>query len=340
MAWAVHREWGRKTNDVKDELASVIRAIARYEPVKLLTSPGDALREAQREFGSESNIELVEAPVDDIWLRDIAPTFAIRGEDIHQEMVAIDWHFASWGNLPDRRRRPGDRLASVGSSVFKVPLVEANFVMEGGAFVVDGQGQMIVTRSCLLHPSRNPVLGPEDRQHRIENDLSRFGISRVIWLEGDPCERGTNGHVDGFILLGSHGAILIEMPDKLDPEPPMWREHDAMLLRTMRGTVVGTDPNIRYIYPPRTKYLKSTSEMFAPAYLNAYPANGAVIMASFGDPQRDEIAGQEIANAFPDRAVVQLRINSIAEGGGGIHCLTQPMPTIRAAVSALTSTRQ
>jgi agmatine deiminase len=146
------------------------------------------MREAQREFGSESNIELIEAPVDDIWLRDIAPTFAIRGEDIHQEIVAIDWHFASWGNLPDRRRRRGDRLASFGSSVFKAPLVEANFVMEGGAFTVDGQGQMIVTRSCLLHPSRNPVSGLEDRQHRIENDLSRFGISRVIWLEGDPCD--------------------------------------------------------------------------------------------------------------------------------------------------------
>lgn len=326
MAWAVHREWGRKTNDVKDELANVIRAIAQSEPVKLLAPPGSTMREAYREFGSETNIELIEAPVDDIWLRDIAPTFAIRGEGVHQETVAIDWHFASWGNLPDRRRRAGDRLASFGSSIFKVPLVEANFVMEGGAFAVDGQGQMIVTRSCLLHPSRNPVSGPEDRQRRIENDLSRFGISRVIWLEGDPCERGTNGHVDGFVLLGSNSAVLIEMPNKSDPEPPMWREHDAMLLRTMESTTTHTKLEVRHVTPPHRKYLKSISEMFAPAYLNAYPANGAVIMATFGDPQRDALAKREIANAFPGREVVQLRIDSIAEGGGGIHCLTQPMP--------------
>lgn len=72
--------------------------------------------------------------------------------------------------------------------------------------------------------------------------------------------------------------------------------------------------------------------------MDAYPANDAILMASFGDPQRDEIAKHEIANAFPNRKVVQLRIDSIAEGGGGIHCLTQPMPAILTGLP-FTSTR-
>lgn len=118
MAWAIHQEWGRKTFNVKEDLARVIRTISRYEPVRLLAPPGQHLKEAEREFGSNSRIEIIASPVDDIWLRDIAPTFAIRGEDKMREVVAIDWHFASWGNLPDRPRRPGDRLASFGAVIF------------------------------------------------------------------------------------------------------------------------------------------------------------------------------------------------------------------------------
>lgn len=326
MAWAVHREWGRMMCDVKKDLARVIRTISRYETVRLLAPPGPHIKEAEREFGSDPQIEIIPAPVDDIWLRDIAPTFAIRGEGAMREVVAIDWHFASWGNLPDRRRRPGDRLASIGSSIFRTPLLDAGFVMEGGSFLTDGRGRMIVTRSCLLHPNRSPVSDFEDRQHKIERDLARFGISQVVWLEGDPCERGTNGHVDGYVLLGENSTALIEIPDPMDRDPPMWRAHDAMLLRRLLDVFGEGESKVRFVHPPRARYIKSKSEMFASAYLNAYVTNGAVVMACFGDPERDEFAKDEVERLFPNKEVVQIRIDNLAEGGGGIHCLTQPMP--------------
>lgn len=79
MAWAVHREWGKAVNRVKRELSEVIQTIAQYEPVRLLAPPGPAFREARREFSSCSNVVVIEAPVDDIWMRDIAPTFGLRG---------------------------------------------------------------------------------------------------------------------------------------------------------------------------------------------------------------------------------------------------------------------
>ena len=59
---------------------------------------------------------------------------------------------------------------------------------------------------------------------------------------------------------------------------------------------------------------------------NAYVANGAVIAARFGDPERDEAARQALAKAFSRREIVMLRIDNIANGGGGVHCLTQPVP--------------
>jgi agmatine deiminase len=77
MAWAVHGEWGKSINKVKRELSEVINTVSRYEPVRLLAPRGLALREAKSEFSSCSNVTVIEAAVDDIWMRDIAPTFAV-----------------------------------------------------------------------------------------------------------------------------------------------------------------------------------------------------------------------------------------------------------------------
>src|SRR6266571_3777404 len=80
MAWAVHPEWKTWVNKVKDELEAVIQTIADFELVRLLTPP-DQLIEARARF-SGGNIEIIEAPVDDIWMRDIAPVFALRGDEL------------------------------------------------------------------------------------------------------------------------------------------------------------------------------------------------------------------------------------------------------------------
>ena len=142
MAWAVHREWGKAVNKVKRELSEVIQTIARYEPVRLLAPRGHAAREARREFSACSNVTVIEAPVDDIWMRDIAPTFALRGRGARQEVVAIDWNFNAWGATQARPPRPGDRLAKTAASIFGVPRIPARFVAEGGAFVTDGRGTL------------------------------------------------------------------------------------------------------------------------------------------------------------------------------------------------------
>jgi agmatine deiminase len=82
MAWAVHPEWGKAVNKVKRELSEVVQTIARYEPVRVLATHGEALHEARREFAACPNVTVIEAPVDDIWMRDIAPTFALHNEGL------------------------------------------------------------------------------------------------------------------------------------------------------------------------------------------------------------------------------------------------------------------
>ena len=324
MAWAVYPEWGRTINKVKRELSEVIQTIAVYEPVRVLVPRGRALREALREFAACRNVTVIEAPVDDFWMRDIMPSFALRTHAAAQEVIAIDWNFNGWGGTADRPLRAGDQLAKAAASVFRVPRVPVRIVAEGGALVTDGCGTMITTRSCLLNPNRNPVRRGVDRQHMIEMTLGKLGIRKVIWLEGDPCEPITSGHTDGYVLCAPAGVVLVEAIDDENSEPPPWREHDIALLEQARD-VNGRRLKVVRVLAPRKRYWKDDPESFAPCYLNAYVANGAVIGARFGDPERDEAAQEALAKAFLGREIVMLNINHIANGGGGVHCLTQPM---------------
>lgn len=320
MSWAFGSYWGRSVNKVKRELSEVIQTISRYEPVKVLAPKGAMSREAYREFKGCSNTEVIEAPVDDIWMRDIAPTLAIRNSRNTREVLAIDWNFNGWGGAS--KGLPAEIIARITG----VDCIRAKFTAEGGALIFDGRGMAITTRSCLLNPNRNPVAPGVDRQRMIENNLAHLGIRRVLWLEGDPSEPITSGHIDGYVLLSPTGQVLIEHVDDADQDGPMWRSHDAELLGR-----AGKEPRRRRVMriaAPRRKFWKKKSELFAPCYLNAYVANGAVIAAKFGDSERDHAARVALEGAFPKRDVIQLEINHIAEGGGGIHCLTQPMPSI------------
>jgi len=75
----------------------------------------------------------------------------------------------------------------------------------------------------------------------------------------------------------------------------------------------------------REKYV---SDDFAAGYINFYVCNGAIIAPEFGDPRADAAAKRELRRVFPEREVVQINIDGIAAGGGGIHCTTQQEPLV------------
>ncbi|MHC2519010.1 agmatine deiminase family protein [Bradyrhizobium diazoefficiens] len=327
MAWAVHSEWdARDATRIKRDLTKVVHTIARFEPVRLLAPCGRALHEARKLFSDCSNVDVIKAPVDDFWMRDIMPTFAVHTSGGRRQVVAIDWNFNGWGGTPDRPGRPGDQLGKAATSICGVPRVEASFVAEGGALAFDGRGTLITTRSCLLNPNRNPLPEATDRQEAIASELKRFGIDKVIWLEGDTCEPITSGHIDGYVLCAPKDEVLVEAIDDPDGEPPFWREHDIRLLGQTKNTR-GRYLKVTRVAAPRKRFVNGDSNTFAATYLNVYIANGAVIGPLFGDTDRDELACKALAKAFPGREVILLRIDAIAAGGGGVHCITQSMPS-------------
>lgn len=309
MAWAVHREWGADRERVERELDSAIRTIAEYEPVTLLTPPDLIQAATARRFGP--NVQIVPAPVDDIWMRDIAPIFGRRGD----ETVAIDLNFNGWDNSRARPSRSGDRLARTYD--FEVPVLSANFVAEGGAFITDGNGIAVATRSCLL--SRNPHLDEE----AIAAGFERIGISDLIWMDGDRTEPITTGHVDGYVAFLPDGGLLVEVAGNGPPERS--RQRDILSLRE-----AAADGRLKHLAGftarPRAPYCDFPEPEFAATYMNFYLVNGALLTACFGDPLQDQIAEEALRKLYPGREVRMLDIKTVLRGGGGIRCLTQPIP--------------
>ena len=67
-------------------------------------------------------------------------------------------------------------------------------ISEGGCITVDGQWTLITTETCFLNPNRNPGWSKGE----VERELARMlGVTKIIWIRGDPLEDETNGHVDG-----------------------------------------------------------------------------------------------------------------------------------------------
>jgi len=310
MAWPSRRElWRDRFDEARHDYAAVARAIARFEPVWMLCNPGSAA-DVRNHCGA--GIETIELPIDDSWTRDSGPVFVRDGLG---RVAAVKFGFNAWGNRwhphHDDALMPDRIAARLGMRLFRAP-----FVLEGGAFLVDGQGTVITTEQCLLNPNRNPSLTREQIEQGLRDYL---GATTVIWLpfghSHDTGPAGTDGHVDGVAQYVAPARVVLEVPsDRASSEFERARANLAVLesARDARGRsfeVLTIDPGDATV-----------------SYANHYLADGGVIVPVGGD-ETDARALDTLARIYPDRAVVGVPGTVIAFGGGGPHCITQQIPS-------------
>lgn len=312
MAWPCREGLWANSEATQRAYAGVANAIARFEPVRMLAPAG---RLAAARGMLDEVVELIEMPIDDSWTRDSGPNFLVNADG---ELAGSAWTFNAWGGkyAPyDQDAMMAERILELaGARIFHSPLVA-----EGGGITVDGEGTLITTESCFLNQNRNPGW----TRREIEDELCRtLGVEKVIWIPGDPAETETDGHVDGIAAFIEPGRVLVEVnPDKTDPHYEVGRKNAAALENQTdaRGRKLELEFIDEGIYHPGQWNGGCSS------YINAYLANGAVIVPGYGYP-RDGNAVETYQRLYPGRAVVQVQINDIAVGGGGIHCITQQQP--------------
>jgi agmatine deiminase len=265
------------------------------------------------------DIDVVAMDLDDSWLRDIGPIYAI--DDSRTRRVGADPIFNVWGNLYEARGLD-DQVASRWCHARQEQSVRIPFVLEGGSIAVDGDGTVFVTEQCLLDPNRNPSLRRIDIEAFLRVVL---GVSTVVWLPYAIDDRDTNGHIDLVLVPVRPGVVLWQGCD--DPSDP---EHARLALsrRCLDGTLDARGRTTEIIDLPTLPYVDIWDDRLPVPYANLYVCNGAVIVPVTGH-RADDDALVTIADAFPDRRVVGVPGDVIAWGGGGPHCITQQVPALR-----------
>ncbi|MFE0043638.1 agmatine deiminase family protein [Streptomyces albireticuli] len=317
MSWpALRRVWSLDLGYVREDIARVARAVAEYEHVVMLARPGqqDA---AQRACGSQ--VEVIPLPVDDLWARDTVPVFVEESGKV----VGVDFNFNGWGN----KQKKHDSDAAVGRSLlpkYKIPRSTAPLVAEGGSFETDGQGTLLVTESSVVNDNRNPGKSRET----IETELKQaLGVKKVIWLAGVRGQDITDAHVDSLVRFTAPGVVLLDQAFPGSPADVWSRSADQARSVLAEATDArGKRLEVIDLPQPDPGRITGTGDDFVSTYANFYVANDAVFMPGFGDKRADDRARGILKEHFPGRDVVPVAIDTIAAGGGGIHCSTHDQP--------------
>lgn len=313
MSFGASRKiWGQKLlPGVQDNLATIAKTIARYEPVNMLVRQSDYEIAAQK---CGSSVNLIVAPLDDLWMRDIGPVFVRNNLG---KVGGVDFNFNGWGKKQDYGY--DTKVASFVTQKAGVQKINTKLVLEGGGIEVDGHGTAIITESCVLNQNRNPGISKSECEMLLK---SLLGLRKIVWLPGIKGKDITDAHTDFYARFVSKGVVVAGY----DPDPASF-DH-AVTKKHLQILKAATDADGRKLEViimegPSSIRPKFESKEFAAGYINFYVINNAVIAPEFGDKNADANAKSILKELFPDREIVQLNIDAIAAGGGGIHCTTQ-----------------
>ncbi|WP_213713593.1 agmatine deiminase family protein [Cedecea lapagei] len=314
--------WKDFTPDVQDALGRIAHAIAGYQPLTVFC------REHERTLAEEKcgshNVTYVVTELDDIWMRDTGACFVTSSAG---KLAAVGFNFNGWGNK--QRHSKDTKLAAFMAEKYDAaPFIRSALTGEGGGIEVDGHGTGIMTESSWVNANRNPGWSRD----RVEQELkTQLGLKKIIWLPGIKGKDITDAHVDFYARFVEPGVVIAN----LDPDPDSW-DHKVTqthldILRQATDAE-GRRLQVHTVTPPQVPRASRFSEGnpdFAAGYINYFMINGAIIAPEFGDEETDEAALSLLSTLYPEREVVQLNIDAIAAGGGGIHCVTNQLPAVK-----------
>jgi agmatine deiminase len=321
MCWPSSRDvWGPDLRSVQDAILEIALTIAEFEPVSLLARPTETAAVRRLAKG----VEVIDAPVDDLWARDTLPNFLTRRRANGTiELGASHARFNGWGG---KQISTGDtQLAGLVAKRLGIALTESSLTGEGGGIEIDGAGTVLAAASSWVNQNRNPGLTRTEIEKAI---LSMLGAQRMIWVDGLAGHDITDGHIDTLARFVNPSTILVDKPAFNDPDDP-WVTVATRTRQQIQHarTAAGGRYKIVEIVQPTT--VRGTGDDFLSTYMNYYVCNGGVIAPQFGDAKADAAAHTVLEQLFPDRDVVLLNIDALAAGGGGIHCATQQQPSTR-----------
>ena len=333
--WHAHRgtwiSWPRpegisfpgRYNEAIDDIAGLIRVLVQREEVHL-NVPNENYRRIVTDFLKSRRVPIGRVcfhfiPTNEAWARDHGPAFVLRERRKKVEAAIVDWGFNAWGG----KYPPWDADDAVPTRIaeeLELPVFYPGIVMEGGAVDFNGAGTVLTTTSCLLHKNRNRKLS----KSRIEKYLEDYyGQRHVVWLGEGIDGDDTDGHIDDLARFIDERTIAIGIEtNKRDP-------NYAVLQKARRALDQAVDQDglaFDIVELPMPHPLSIDGQRVPATYMNFYFANGALLVPTFGQRDRDRAAMRILQERLPNREVIGIDCRGLIWGLGAIHCFTQQQP--------------
>ena len=303
--------WGQDLDQARVEVAAMVRALAdggAGDKMRVLAHGREAEASAKLAIGRSA--EIIPAPFGDIWLRDTGPIFTNDGR-------ALGFKFNGWGGkyIVPHDEEVSARLALAAKADFKMH----DFILEGGAIEMDGEGTLLTTRQCLLNPNRNPHWTEAGAERELVRAL---GVEKVLWLDEGLANDHTDGHIDNLARFIAPGRVVCQAPFGPDDPNAEVLEEIALALGGM------TDAHGRKLEVARIPgpgvVLDEDGDAAAASHMNFLIGNTTVVVPVYS--ASGQAAIDALKPLFPGRKIVGLPSRAILTGGGSFHCITQQEP--------------
>lgn len=255
----------------------------------------------------------------DTWARDCGPITVID----QAQRKFVDFIFNGWGQKFDAQRDNQIPQRLLSHFPPEIALQSIDYVLEGGSIDSNGNGALLTTESCLLHPQRNPDLTKADYEQLFKNT---FNTQITHWLKHSTLEGDdTDGHIDMLARFGLNNTILHTSCN--DPEDVHYAELQAMQ-QELAGlkNIDGKSYELHALPIPAAIY-NQAGERLPASYANFLITNQQVLVPIYHD-KNDAIAMERITHCFPGYRVQGLDCRTVIEQGGSLHCLTMQIPQI------------
>ena len=295
---ATWMQWpGRWETAMRPAFVEIIAVIVQYEPLHLLVNDQAQKDEAVAMLAAagvaEDELTWHILPLDNAWLRDNGPIYVTDG----QQMLVQDWRFDGWGGNfgADVTYEADDVVPQYIAPQLSWQLQDrSDYILEKGNLEFNGRETLVLNWDC--QDDRNPGLSQAEHEAILRE---AFGVTQIIWSYGHFPDDGTTGHIDGVArFINADTMAIVDLG--LGTEQQL-----AADLEAAGFNVVWFEGNPNWLV-----------------------GNGFVLGMREGNDADDAYVAEQLQAFFPDRNVHLVNADSIIEGGGGIHCVTNDQPAL------------
>lgn len=324
LAWPNDDDYfGDKIIDIENIYLKIVKNLHKDEIVKILVldkKEEDRIKAMMSTANFDlSKILFYHAKYTDVWIRDYGPIFVKEGS----EKTWVKWKYDGYGGKFEELLGDNNVFLDLKDSIIS-KIVEADFVLEGGAMDSNGLGTILTTEECLLE-NRNKGKSKQENNEFLEKYI---GAEKIIWLKKGLLNDHTDGHIDEVARFIGPKTIVCSFEEDQN------NENYARLLENYNILKEATDQDenkfeIIKLPMPHMHYEEGDKEhngKQAPvSYANFYIGSKTILVSIFND-ENDGKALSILRKHFPDRNVVGVDCRDLIYGGGAIHCITQQEP--------------